>query len=131
MEVTEVFRILFLVGVGLFATSCDDDQGPEAVRLGVGAECTEDAQCTTEGARCLTQFRGGYCGLTPCESDLDCPSGAACVSHDDGANYCFLLCVNKPDCNVSRSLDNEANCTSSVVFVDAGGPKACVPPSGS
>ena len=52
--------------------------------------------------------------------------------HDDGKNYCFRLCADKPECNLYRSPDTEANCTSKVDYVaadkDTTG-KACVPPS--
>jgi hypothetical protein len=46
-------------------------------------------------------------------------------------NYCFLICVDKPDCNPRRSLENESNCTSSLTFIDGTmGRKVCNPPSG-
>jgi hypothetical protein len=66
-----------------------------------------------------------------CTLDTDCPAGAACVMHDDGVNYCFRLCADKPECNRHRSLDNEANCSSSITFIDPARTegKACVPPS--
>ena len=52
------------------------------------------------------------------------------IQHDDGMNYCFRTCVDKPDCNENRDAENESNCSSSVTFVDgANGRKACVPPS--
>lgn len=127
----------------LFAISCGDDEqraGTDAQQHGVGAECTEDAHCLQEGLtsadggnmplECLTTFKGGYCGLQNCQGDEDCPQGSACIAHDDGENYCFLICANKPECNVYRSLENESNCSSNVDFVDGTqGRKACVPPS--
>lgn len=120
--------------IGAAAAGCDDDndEGSAAIRLGVGAMCTTTEECSTEGATCLTQFKGGYCGLADCSGDADCPQGSACVTHDDGENYCFLVCVNKVDCNVHRDVDNESNCVSSVTFVDnTTASKACVPPSGT
>ncbi len=124
-------RIYPLLLAAFFMTGCDDDQGSDAIRLGVGAECNVNAECATEGTECLTQFRGGYCGLSPCDANQDCPSGSLCVVHDDGAHYCFLSCVTKSDCNGSRSIENESNCTSSVVFVEPTESRACVPPSGN
>lgn len=107
----------------------DDDEGPEADRIGVGAQCSGDDDCIEE-ASCLTQFKGGYCGLRDCQSNADCPDASACVQHDDGNNYCFRVCVDKAECNRNRSADNESNCSSSVTFVDADfSGKACVPPS--
>lgn len=112
----------------LLLAACDDDN--EALERGVGAECGPELECTMEGQECLTMFKGGYCGERNCTGDVDCPSGSACITHEDGVNYCFLLCVDKPDCNYYRTVENEANCSSSVVFVDgADGRKACVPPS--
>ncbi len=119
---------LFLLG---FAACGDDDT--EADRLGVGAQCESTDQCDPDiDLLCLPQFKGGYCGLQGCEHDVDCPEASACILHDDGETYCFRLCIDKPDCNANRDLDNEANCSSSAEFVDGtNGRKACVPPSGS
>ena len=111
--------------------------GNEADRIGVAAECTTSADCPvivcdTEPCpqlECLTQFTGGYCGLADCVDDADCVEGSACVRHDDGRNYCFRLCANKPECNLNRSVDVEANCSASVEFIEPQDAKACVPPS--
>lgn len=127
-------RPLFAVLAALFlmfavAACGDDDAEAEADRIGIGAQCSGDDQCIEE-ASCLTQFKGGYCGLRDCQSNADCPQASACVQHDDGNNYCFRVCTNKVDCNRNRAAENESNCSSSVTFVDADfDAKACVPPS--
>ena len=65
-------------------------------------------------------------------ADADCPAGSECVVHDDGTNYCFLVCADKVECNRNRSADNEANCSGSVTYVEADNEgKACLPPSGN
>lgn len=105
--------------------------GNPADRAGIGAQCATNDDCHETNQTCLTNFKGGYCGARNCTADQDCPGGAACVSHSDGVNYCFRLCVDKADCNANRSADNESNCVSNITFVDttrANG-KACVPPS--
>jgi len=111
---------------------CGGDDGlSEAQQHGVGAACTVNADCS-EGDTALTclGFKGGYCGLTGCAHDADCPTGSACVEHDDGKTYCFLVCAEKIECNATRPADIEANCSSSVTFVDNNkSRKACVPPS--
>lgn len=126
-------RHTILAGLLAFAGGCGDDGATEADRLGVGAQCTASAECDTVGElelECLTQFAGGYCGLAGCEGDADCPQGSACVTHDDGNNYCFRVCADKPDCNRNRSPENEANCVGSIAFVDPRNErKACEPPS--
>ncbi len=120
--------MLLVAALTSVCTACGDDES-EAVRLGVGAACTDDTQCTEANQHCLTEFRGGYCGVEDCTADVDCPTGSACVTEDDGHNYCFLVCANKPECNVHRSLDNESNCVASLPFVDAAdGRKVCRPP---
>jgi hypothetical protein len=137
-----VISLVSMVGVSVAACSDDDGYrvGTDAQQHGVGAECTMDEQCVAEGftgpdggplpLQCLTTFKGGYCGLQNCGADDDCPAGSACVAHDDGENYCFLICGNKPECNLYRTLENESNCSSNVDFVDGTqGRKACVPPS--
>lgn len=114
----------------------DDDSGTAADALLVGAACMTDEDCERdeeEGAvakRCLLQFKGGYCGIEGCETNEECPSGSACVAHDDGNTYCFRICANKPECNLHRSPDDESNCSSSVTFTEPTSAKACVPPSG-
>ena len=104
--------------------TCNDD----ADDVGVGAQCAGTDECP-EDLACLA-FKGGYCGLENCTADADCPELSACVAHTDGKNYCFRICTDKPECNANRDIENEANCSSSVEFVEQNqGSKACVPPS--
>lgn len=104
--------------------------GTAAQQSGVGRACGDDDDCADDQT-CL-DFAGGYCGLEDCDGDDDCPDGSACVAHTDGARYCFLVCIDKGECNAGRSADDEANCSANVEFVDDNdGLKACVPPSGS
>lgn len=117
--------------------SCDDGNGTQADEYGVGAECSSDKDCLQPlydkepEQKCLTQFKGGYCGIEDCGSNKDCPYGSACVAHTDGVNYCFRECTNKSECNYNRSADVESNCSSNITFVDPStSGKACVPPSG-
>jgi len=130
------FATIFLLAAVTLSACGDSDGGNSADVLGVGAECTMDDECAQSNvdgglsSSCLTQFKGGYCGIEDCTAQDDCPEGSACVMHDDGNNYCFRLCLNKDECNLNRSPDNESNCSSNIDF--AGGAdlgKACVPPS--
>ncbi len=131
------FVYVFIAGafVAGLAVGCGNSDGEtEADRVGVGAECSDAAECESADEEveleCLTQFTGGYCGLEGCTGDVDCPEGSACVTHDDGNNYCFRVCQDKPDCNLNRSVENEANCVGSITFVDdRNDRKACEPPS--
>jgi hypothetical protein len=124
-----VNRTLYaLVAVFLLLLGCGGSTS-EAIRRGVGSACSASMTCTETGQVCLTQFAGGYCGVSACLHDSDCPQGSACVTDDDQVNYCFLVCADKPECNVRRSVDNESNCTSSLTFVDGAlGRKVCRPP---
>jgi hypothetical protein len=116
----------------IVVTSC----GSPAQQAGIGTECAANDDCNQGGddddfeQTCLS-FKGGYCGLEDCANDSDCLGGSACVTHDDGANYCFLLCRDKPECNGGRSAENESNCSGNITFIDPqdDGVKACVPPS--
>lgn len=121
-------RILCALFIAL--CGCGSNQN-QANRLGVGADCTMSSQCTV-GQVCLTEFKGGYCGVSSCVHDTDCPQGSACVT-DGQANYCFLICAQKTDCNLHRSAADESDCTSSLTFLDgAMNRKVCRPPdSGS
>ena len=136
-------RLMYVViGVTVLAAvaGCGGDDSTEADRIGVGAECTVnpggDPPSTCPVVEmdiqldCLTQFKGGYCGLEGCSGDVDCPDGSACVTHDDGKNYCFRVCTDKPECNRNRSAENESNCSANITFVEEPQErKACVPPS--
>lgn len=117
--------------VMVLACGCGDD-ATEADRLGVGAACTASATCETVDEielECLTQFTGGYCGLEGCEADADCPEGSACVI-EGGDTFCYRLCLDKPECNLNRPADVEANCVGSIDFVEPRNDrKACEPPS--
>ena len=120
------FAAIALIAIG-FGFAC----GSDADDLGVGAQCTTDDQCDADTMQHCLMFKGGYCGIQGCMHDADCPDLSACIAHTDGMNYCFRICVDKPDCNANRDVENEANCSSSVTFVDGTmGRKACVPPSG-
>lgn len=110
------------------AVGCGNSQS-EAIRRGVGSECNANLMCTEMGQVCLTEFKGGYCGVSGCLHDTDCPSGSACVTENQ-INYCFLICADKTNCNPNRTVANESNCTSSLSFVDGTmGRKVCNPPS--
>lgn len=112
----------------LLACGCGSNENA-ANQKGVGAECNATSECATSGEVCLTEFKGGYCGLAGCAHDTDCPHGSACVT-DNQTKYCFLVCATKTDCNLHRSGDNEADCTSSLTFVDgAMSRKVCRPPN--
>jgi len=120
-----------LLSLALFIATCGDDGQSEADRRGIGAQCARTEDCAEKGQSCLP-FKGGYCGLPGCKSDLDCPAASACVRHTDTMTYCFRICVEKVDCNTHRSVDNEANCSSSATLVDGKkNSKVCLPPSSS
>ena len=135
-KLTRSALFLFLL---LPACGGEDDHENEADMAGVGAACDNDMACEayqeaedTGGAElvCLSQFAGGYCGLSDCTQDADCPDGSACVAHSDGVNYCFRSCVDKAECNAHRPAEFESNCSANISYVesDTSG-KACVPPS--
>jgi len=131
--------VLTSVLFSLLAGGCGDDgsddgSGNAAVRRGVGAACTTDSDCKTDLV-CLTEFKGGMCGIAECTTTSECPEGSVCVADSDlSRNFCLLACDVKEDCNVHRPLDDEANCSSTLNEVDPpdGGtndPKVCRPPS--
>ncbi|MBT9560890.1 MAG: hypothetical protein IV100_33000 [Myxococcales bacterium] len=122
---------LVLMCLSLTTLSCDTGGSTEADRRGVGAECTVNTDCTEANQTCLTNFKGGYCGVKSCTNDAGCPDGSACVTHTDGTNYCFLVCDTKSNCNINRSAANESNCSGSITWADTDQGKACVPPSGN
>jgi hypothetical protein len=116
--------------VVIAACGCGSSNQSEANRRGVGAACSTSTDCTETGQTCLTAFKGGYCGVSGCTHDTDCPQGSACVTADDQTNYCFLICTTKTDCNLHRTADVESNCESSLTFIDGTmNRKVCVPPS--
>lgn len=115
--------VLFVIGL---ITACGND----ADSVGVGAQCLQDTDCKQEGQKCLTQFKGGYCGVENCVSNAGCPENSICVTHTDEKNYCFRTCIEKIECNANRDLENESNCSSNVTLFDGTKDhKACVPPS--
>jgi hypothetical protein len=136
---THTRSILIVATLSFGAFGCGG--GNEADNVGVGAECTISDECPEVDLMndagpveliCLTQFAGGYCGLTPCVSTLDCPTGSICVAHTDANNYCFRSCTEKPECNRRRSSANESNCSSNFDWAtpsEDDGSKACIPPS--
>jgi len=116
-----------LIAIALALASCNNN----ADDFGVGAECATNDQCDSKTLQvCLTQFKGGYCGIQGCTADADCPALSKCVKHTDGFQYCFRTCIDKGECNKNRSPELESNCSSNVTFITPDpGIKACVPPS--
>lgn len=105
--------------------------GNPADQAGIAAKCSTTSDCAKVGdtqLTCLTGFKGGYCGLSGCTKDEDCVTGSACVK-ENGTNYCFRVCTDKPECNANRTADAEANCSANVERVGASTAKVCVPPS--
>lgn len=121
----KIMLTMLLTALAGWLTSCGDNEANEQL---IGAECSANDQCP-EGSTCLTAFKGGYCGKTGCNADTDCPEGSVCTALE-GTNYCFLVCIDKIDCNQNRTAENESNCSSNVNPVDGGEEKVCVPPSG-
>ena len=138
-----IVRTTLLLGsMALLIGACGDDDANTADRVGIAATCTMTTDCAAVASdaadggvvqlQCLTQFAGGYCGLPNCTVSADCPIGAICVLHEDGETYCFRECLDKPECNANRPVEDEANCSSSFTFNDPAddtGQKACIPPS--
>lgn len=128
---------LCLLTPGLLLQCHEDEHATEADDFGVAAPCEVDDDCINERnddsdfvLTCLTNFKGGYCGIRDCTEHADCPEGSACVEHSDGMAYCFRVCVDKSECNANRDVDNEANCSANIDWLGDDVGKACVPPSG-
>lgn len=123
-------RIVGIVLALVVAGGCGD-----ADSIGVGGTCDANNACPKVGDAddevqlvCLPNFKGGYCGLTGCTADADCPAKSICVT-EAGTNYCFRTCLDKPECNENRTTDVESNCSANITRVGTGASKACVPPS--
>src|SRR5258705_119731 len=112
-----MIRSLFISAVICCSVSAcgNDGSANEAVRRGIGAACATNDDCKEPGQTCLTQFKGGMCGVADCTASSQCPAGSVCVSDPDlSKNFCLLVCATKADCNVHRAPDNEANCSSTL-----------------
>ena len=103
IRVGVVLFVMMMMAAGACSDNADD--------LGVGAQCASNDQCSSDPKQqtCLA-FKGGYCGISGCTHDSDCPESSACIAHTDGTNYCFRTCADKPDCNANRDAENESNC---------------------
>lgn len=138
MPHTKNLLLAFALPATLCPAACGSDNpgpiGTPADTIGVGAVCKVDADCLQTDAmhqQCLTEFKGGYCGLKGCTRDADCPYGSQCVVFSTGTNYCFRTCADKSECNLNRPPDVESNCSANIEFADGKkGSKACVPPTG-
>ncbi len=130
MEKRGGLSLVGLLLLALLGAACGEESANDQL---IGAQCATVADCDdgdegTPALECLTQFAGGYCGRAGCVQDADCPEGSLCALLE-GANYCFLVCTEKSECNRNRDAANEANCSSSVDPVSGGEEKLCIPPS--
>jgi hypothetical protein len=80
-----------LAACAIAAASCSASSD---VSRELGAICEESDDCED---RCLTgaRYPDGFCSTT-CDSDADCPSGAACAERDGGV--CLFECDRSSDC---------------------------------
>ncbi len=111
--------------------SCGENDANEQL---IGGECAvvddcDDGDDDTPALECLTNFKGGYCGRAACVASEDCPDGSLCAVLE-GANYCFLVCTDKVQCNKNRGVENESNCSANISSVEGGEEKLCIPPAG-
>lgn len=118
----------------LGAVGCGDN-GSEADKQLIGAECTKVEDCddgdpVTPELECILDFKGGYCGRKGCTASSQCPEGSLCANYEAG-DYCFLVCIDKVECNRNRTLENESNCSSNIDPVEGGEEKLCIPPAGA
>jgi hypothetical protein len=128
----DIFLLLGAATALMGAAACDRDTNEANDQL-IGGQCAVAADCDDENEEtppldCIPDFKGGYCGREGCAHDMDCPEGSICVDYE-GSTYCFLVCLDKVECNYNRSYENESNCSSNVNPVDGGNDKVCVPPS--
>lgn len=129
------FTLGIFVCICALATSGCGDDGSEADQQLIGAECTKEEECDdrnsdTPQLNCILDFKGGYCGRKGCTASSGCPEGSLCANFEAG-KYCFLVCVDKAQCNRNRTPENESNCSSSIDPVEGGEAKLCIPPSGT
>jgi hypothetical protein len=123
--------LCMVLAVSLIAgTACGGDDANDQL---IGAVCAVANDCDddnddTDPLECITTFKGGYCGKTGCAASSDCPEGSLCVTYEQ-ANYCFLVCTDKSQCNQNRPVESESNCSSNVDPIEGGEEKVCVPPS--
>lgn len=120
------FCLLGAVGCG--------DEGSEADKQLIGGECTQAEDCDdgdpdTPELECILDFKGGYCGRKGCTASSECPEGSLCADLGTGY-YCFLVCIDKGECNRNRTIENESNCSSNIDPVEGGEEKLCIPPAG-
>lgn len=76
----------------------------------VGAACDNRADCAGDGASCATtvslfgilsyELEGGYCTVTGCMDDTQCPDGAGCFTL---TGNCLKKCTNNNQC---RTMDD-------------------------
>ena len=115
--------------IAVLTLGCGDG-GTEAQRRGVGAACDDTHECTETGQACLTQFKGGYCGVAKLHDGRDLSAGLR-VRHARRRDELLLPGLQREGgLNRSRAVDVEANCSSTAVLVeDPKDRKVCSPPS--
>jgi len=69
---------------------------------GSGKPCTYFSECAADRV-CLFQDKGGYCAVSLCQSDLDCPLDAWCVN-GPGGYLCAAECKSDADCSKSAGF---------------------------
>ena len=76
------------------------DAGNPPTGSPIGGACTLDTDCAGTGAKCLTQFPGGYCIQEACSLTADTCAGAdtTCVPGKGTGTLCVASCDIDIDC---------------------------------
>jgi hypothetical protein len=82
-------RVCLVVAIALAACQSSDVSRELGARCDVHDDC--DQRCLAPG----TDWPGGFCTIA-CETDLDCPGGAACIEEEGGV--CAFICTTDPGC---------------------------------
>ena len=80
--------LLILLAFSMFLIGCE---------AAVGDKCSTSNDCPT-GTVCDTDSPGGYCLVSGCESDEECPEEAVCVFFRKDLSYCLKKCKKNSDC---------------------------------
>ncbi|MBM4395251.1 MAG: hypothetical protein FJ087_06130 [Deltaproteobacteria bacterium] len=65
----------------------------------IGDDCSTNTDCG-ENRICDTSQPGGYCTVTPCRDDSECPGESICVEFSVDATYCMRACSDLKPCRV-------------------------------
>ena len=83
----------------------------------VGDKCSTSNDCPS-GTVCDTDSPGGYCLVSNCETDEECPEKSTCVFFTKDLSYCLKKCKKNSNCRKNYTCRDDIPASHKFCYID-------------